>query len=240
MHQAGGFLSCLHGSELKIVVSLLQLLFLSCLRGSELWMIVGAFVLMGLFVLKMIYSDGSQKMLNGTLGTAPVAATVHPVKNISDKELQAKIDLCVKQFGWTADQCKQAYDPKTEQARNQHLEQSTGNHIDQVVFKYNASKPFENTYEVNAQPVDFPKFAGCMKKNGRYVAYTQQGTILKDVSASDCQRVIENGDRPFDYFKQPNQVGSLPYRQLRNYGAKLASVYYCSLPYRQLRKINDI
>ena len=84
-------------------------------------MIVGAFVLMGLFVLKMIYSDGSQKMLNGTLGTAPVAATVHPVKNISDKELQAKIDLCVKQFGWTADQCKQAYDPKTEQARNQHL-----------------------------------------------------------------------------------------------------------------------
>ena len=45
-----------------------------------------------------------------------------------------------------------------------------------------------------------------MKQNGKYVAYTQQGTILKDVSQADCQRVVEQGDRPFDYFKQPQQV----------------------------------
>lgn len=169
---------------------------------KKLWMIVGAFVLMGLFVLKMIYSDGSQKMLNGTLGTAPVAATVHPVKNISDTELESKVALCMQQFKWTREQCLTAYDPQAQQIKNDNLEQSTGNSIDQVIFDYNPSKPFDAVYEVKARPTDFPKFSGCMKLNGRYVAYTQQGTILKDVSSGDCQRVIENGDRPFDYFAQ--------------------------------------
>lgn len=69
---------------------------------------------------------------------------------------------------------------------------------------YNPNKPFDNndiqkniSYEVTVKPV----FSGCMKKNGRYVAYTQQGTILHDVSQSDCQRLM-NGDRPFNYFAQ--------------------------------------
>ena len=75
-----------------------------------------------------------------------------------------------------------------------------------VVMQYNANKPFDTVYEPNFQPTDFPRFSGCMKQNGKYVAYTQQGTILKDVSQADCQRVVEHGDRPFDYFKQPQQV----------------------------------
>ena len=36
---------------------------------KKLWLIVAAIVVMLGFVVKMIYSDGSQKMLNGTLGT---------------------------------------------------------------------------------------------------------------------------------------------------------------------------
>ncbi|WP_420480993.1 hypothetical protein [Acinetobacter pittii] len=39
-----------------------------------------------------------------------------------------------------------------------------------------------------------------LRKNGRYVAYTQQGTILHDVSSSDCKKLIDQGDRPFNYF----------------------------------------
>lgn len=154
-----------------------------------------------------IGSTGTQEQpaaKNKNTATASPGTEAFPVNTV-DKDLQTKVDLCVKQFGWTVQQCIQAYDPKAQQVRNDSLEQSTGNNMEQVVFKYNASKPFDNNYEVNAQPVDFPKFSGCMKKNGRYVAYTQQGTILKDVSASDCQRVIENGDRPFDYFKQSQQ-----------------------------------
>ena len=110
------------------------------------------------------------------------------------------------QFGWTEEQCKMSYDPKAEQERNKQLEQSTGNNMQTVVMQYNANKPFDTVYEPNFQPTDFPRFSGCMKQNGKYVAYTQQGTILKDVSQADCQRVVEQGDRPFDYFKQPQQV----------------------------------
>ncbi len=67
---------------------------------------------------------------------------------------------------------------------------------------YNPDKPFDNSeiqenlhYEVTAKPV----FSGCAKMNGKYQAYTQQGTKL-DVSKSDCERLIKNNDRPFNYF----------------------------------------
>ncbi|PJF05139.1 zonular occludens toxin domain-containing protein [Acinetobacter seifertii] len=70
---------------------------------------------------------------------------------------------------------------------------------------YNPDKPFDNGeiqenlhYDVTAKPV----FSGCTKMNGKYQAYTQQGTKL-DVSKSDCERLIKNNDRPFNYFVQP-------------------------------------
>lgn len=69
---------------------------------------------------------------------------------------------------------------------------------------YNPEKPFDNvdiqktiSYQVTAKP----KFSGCTKFNGNYVAYTQQGTKL-NVSASDCVRLIDQNDRPFDFFRQ--------------------------------------
>ena len=43
-----------------------------------------------------------------------------------------------------------------------------------------------------------------MKKGSKYIAYTQQGTILNEVSQSDCQKLM-NGDRPFNYFASNNQ-----------------------------------
>lgn len=71
---------------------------------------------------------------------------------------------------------------------------------------YDPSKPYDldqvqNTvrYEVTAKPV----FSGCMKKGDKYFAYTQQGTILQ-ASNIDCRRLIDDGDRPFNYFKVDN------------------------------------
>lgn len=139
---------------------------------------------------------------------------VHPV---GDKVLDAENDkktaqlvesirTCQSQFGWTFDQCKQAYDTETEVKRTETLEQSTGNNMEQVVFTYNANKPFEASYTAMNEPTDFPKFSGCMKKNGKYVAYTQQGTILHDVSTSDCRRVIDDGDRPFNYYAEKKEI----------------------------------
>ncbi|WP_335950664.1 zonular occludens toxin domain-containing protein [Acinetobacter beijerinckii] len=68
---------------------------------------------------------------------------------------------------------------------------------------YNPSKPFDQTieeqleYEATAKPV----FSGCIKKNGKYIGYSQQGTVL-NVSQDDCKRLLEDGDRPFNYFAQ--------------------------------------
>lgn len=80
-------------------------------------------------------------------------------------------------------------------------------------ISYNPNQPFDQdhiqktvAYEVTSKPV----FSGCIKKNGRYIAYTQQGTILSEVSQADCKRLVENGDRPFDYFRkeQPDSLGN--------------------------------
>jgi len=104
---------------------------------------------------------------------------------------------------------EQYADLKNPEKRNQQIPtmQSRPNDMQSIVFEYNASKPFQDlSHQVTYQPTSQPVFAGCMKKNGRYVAYTQQGTILHDVSQDDCRRVIEDGDRPFNYFQQPQQV----------------------------------
>lgn len=84
---------------------------------------------------------------------------------------------------------------------------------------YDPNNPFDHSeiqknikYEVTQKPV----FAGCSKMNAKYVAYTQQATVLHEVTEADCKRLLENNDRPFDYFKKdvsliaPAQVSDLP------------------------------
>lgn len=84
--------------------------------------------------------------------------------------------------------------------------------------EYDPNKPYHQediqkvvskTYQVKAKPV----FSGCMLKNGRYVAYTQQGTILNDVSQDDCKKLM-NGDRPFNYFASNPEQQTLQNQQL--------------------------
>ena len=98
---------------------------------------------------------------------------------------------------------------------------SVNNNQDNMSVSYNPNKPFDNShiqesikYNVTAKPV----FSGCIKKNGKYVAYTQQGTILNEVSSADCQKLIEQNDRPFNYFASENQQRerSAPEQQVLN------------------------
>lgn len=122
-----------------------------------------------------------------------------PNPNFSaENQILVNISRCIDQFNLTEDQCREMYDPKVMQARHDQLQQTTRNHIDDVVSDYLPSDPFKPIqvqYEVTAKPV----FSGCMKTGSKYQAYTQQGTKL-DVSQADCQRLIENNDRPFNYF----------------------------------------
>lgn len=83
----------------------------------------------------------------------------------------------------------------------------TDNDNNAVIVAYNPNKPFDLeavqsavAYEVTSKPV----FSGCMKKGSKYVAYTQQGTKLSSVSNEDCKRLIEDSERPFNYFAKEN------------------------------------
>lgn len=121
-------------------------------------------------------------------------------------DVQKKVALCQEQLSWTEQQCLEAYDPEVREQRHKELQQSTRNDMETVVLDYNPNNPFQDlSNQVSYQPTTNPVFSGCMKKNGRYVAYTQQGTILRGVTEEDCRRVVEDGDRPFNYFQQPQQ-----------------------------------
>ena len=87
----------------------------------------------------------------------------------------------------------------------------SGSNSKDIQVSYDPNKPFENkhiqnniSYEVTAKPI----FSGCMKKGSKYVAYTQQGTILNEVSQADCDRLIKNNDRPFNYFASQEKVSN--------------------------------
>lgn len=73
---------------------------------------------------------------------------------------------------------------------------------------YDPNHPFDEAIQqsVGYQVTSKPVFSGCMKKNGHYVAYTEQGTILHNVTDSDCRKLLENGDRPYNYFAQKQQL----------------------------------
>lgn len=76
----------------------------------------------------------------------------------------------------------------------------SGSYSSQTV-SYNPSKPYDDLkVDTGYQVVNHPRFSGCMKINGQYRAYTEQGTYLK-TSKSVCHRLMSSsGDRPYDYF----------------------------------------
>lgn len=145
--------------------------------------------------------------IGGITGEKQQTAVTTPTVPVTDKNSLENLDVeCRKGENIDKSECKQWYENLTK--NNGSAMGSDRNY--QV--SYNPNKPFDNndiqkniSYEVTAKPV----FSGCMKKNGRYIAYTQQGTILHEVSQSDCQRLM-NGDRPFNYFANQQNRNDLP------------------------------
>jgi hypothetical protein len=105
---------------------------------------------------------------------------------------------------------------------------------------YDASKPFDvelknADYTVTSKPV----FSGCTKFGNHYQAYTQQGTKL-DVSQSDCERLIKNNDRPFNYFAQNQNVQQqAPVAEMQNSNVLAQSQTNTSIDSKQLELISD-
>ncbi|MFW1817356.1 zonular occludens toxin domain-containing protein [Acinetobacter guillouiae] len=152
---------------------------------------------------------GIMDKVNTAKDSNPYANDKTANKDEISPELAQKIKSCTEQFGWTPGQCREAYDP-------QFLADGQAKRTVNTVFIYDASKPYntvaENvSYEITSKPV----FSGCTKFGNKYQAYTEQGTKLK-VSSEDCKRLIDNNDRPYNYFKKPESNAS----QIKNIEVK--------------------
>lgn len=177
---------------------------------KKLWLIVAAIVVMFGFVLKMIYSDGSQKMLNGTLGTGSQntdmevkketsisVLNANPASDLSSKDLNIE---CRKGINIEKPECVKWFD---DLSKNRSSVTSNGQVVQTV--SYNPNKPYEFEYQPQVQPTDFPRMSGVVKlSSGRLMAIDQQGNYMQSVSEADCKKWL-SGHRPFNYFAQSNQ-----------------------------------
>ena len=129
----------------------------------------------------------------------------------SDSEVQKQLADAKKeqldreqaaQMGLTYEQYK---DLKNPAAYNQQAAQLN---VPQPEVHYDPNHPYDaQLVNYKYQATSAPRFSGCIKYGNRYVAYTEQGTILKNVPQSDCRRLIENGDRPYNYLASNNSQG---------------------------------
>ena len=77
-----------------------------------------------------------------------------------------------------------------------------------TLISYEPNDPYSFKPEAKMQVRDYPRLTGCVRDlQGRYRAIDQQGNIMPEVKQSDCKRWI-NGERLFDYTKQPQQVSN--------------------------------
>lgn len=111
--------------------------------------------------------------------------------------------LQAESLGLTVEQLR---DLKNPEKRNQQLadQQAQYNAIYQV--SYNPADPYATKSTGEYQATSLPKFSGCIKFNGKYTAYTEQGTKITDVNPSACKRLIDDADRPYNYFKENNNA----------------------------------
>ncbi|QRF08234.1 zonular occludens toxin domain-containing protein [Acinetobacter pittii] len=159
------------------------------------------FVVGALFTLALIFGlltylgKSNKKNIDEMTKTNDVTQPAN-TKSIADqlKEQSALAGLTPEQYA----------DLMNPEKRNAELQAKNDVRLETIAIKYNPNRPYDvDTSNIQYQATSKPVFSGCMKKGKKYVAYTQQGTILHDVDPSDCQKLIDEGDRPFNYFQQP-------------------------------------
>ncbi|MBJ8554798.1 zonular occludens toxin domain-containing protein [Acinetobacter bereziniae] len=135
-------------------------------------------------------SQDKSKQSKNDLGVLPTTG------ELSSEECRKGINVdkpeCIRYFNTLTENRMSVGDLNVEYDPNKPYDQED---IQKVVSK---------TYQVTAKPV----FSGCMKNGNKYYAYTQQGTKL-DVSQSDCRNMIENGERPFNYFANTSNANAV-------------------------------
>lgn len=120
-------------------------------------------------------------------------------------KIQELVKLCVSNDR-SLDDCRSLYDPSYEKNKRDQI--VIDRNRQQSIVSYDPSNPYEKMDNLDYQATNKPIFSGCMKTGkNQYKAYTQQGTLIK-VDPSVCKRLLEDNDRPFNYFKESSPVAS--------------------------------
>ena len=122
--------------------------------------------------------------------TSPVAQNNQKNVTALDQYQTDLTNFCRIAANVDTPECKKFFDNLTK----------SGGSLKDSNFVYDPSKPYDVEYKpTDLKPTDFPRFKNAIVYNGKCTAYSQQGTIMHDVSKTDCMR-LASGDRPFDYF----------------------------------------
>lgn len=163
---------------------------------------VGGLAVITLIILGLLsfLMKSNSKNVEELSKTTRKEQTINPLdqsKNATKTIPPGQVDLeCRKGENVSLPQCVEWYNNLTK------------NNLSVASVTYDPNKPYdlENieksiTYEVTSKP----KFAGCSYMNGKYRAYSEQGTYL-NVSASDCKHLLDDpANRPYDYFRNTQQ-----------------------------------
>ncbi len=97
---------------------------------------------------------------------------------------------------------EQYLDLQNPEHRNQQLASQNPQQAQTYSIKYDYNDPFNVKTDQQYTATSLPTFSGCIKYAGKYYAYTNQGTLIKDINPETCKRVIDNAERPYNYFAQ--------------------------------------
>ncbi|ATZ66930.1 zonular occludens toxin domain-containing protein [Acinetobacter haemolyticus] len=162
---------------------------------KKVWYILLAIIVLLIFVFNMLFNDKTQKFIKPD--------SSYPVKEQSKKNNALPISQdqlsteCRKGINVEKPECVKYFD---------ELSAGVNNENGTYTIKYDPNKPYDVPYDqFQYQVTSTPQFVGCVEWQGKYYAYTQQGTRL-NVPQSDCERYM-SGDRPFNPMYQPQQQG---------------------------------
>lgn len=163
---------------------------------KKAYYIGGAALILCLIVFKMVTSDKTQKFIKPT-------SEQTAQNNLTDKKEQTST-IQADQLNIECRKGANVEKPECVQWFNQLGKQQ--NSGQSYTINYDPNDPYNVPYDqFQYQVTSTPQFVGCVKFNGKYYAYTQQGTRL-NVPQSDCEKYM-NGDRPFNPMYQPTPQG---------------------------------
>ena len=175
----------------------------------------GVFVLLALSVFIYGLSSGSgfmghffgsEEKINASKNT-PNSSHASSVSSVPASSDQTPVDLsleCRKAVNVEKPECVKWFDDLSENGMSVNQQSAAPQYI-----IYNANDPYNvDLSSVPLQVVDYPRLTGCAKKpTGEIVGIDQQGNIMPNLNKSACKKWL-NGERLFDYTKQPTQVNN--------------------------------